>query len=214
MKSKAVKGALFLLTLGLAAPAAAAGIGLPAHVQSAIDQSVAVAGAKVVPVQYQASGSRPCAATSATISRPIDGTGKFAVKLTGPGCVAWAWLKVDVWAQVPVTTRLVREGERLDDAVTFVDRQITAGRAPANLTAESVASRSLARGQAVLPEHVRRTGGNPGETVKIVVVSGSLAIEAQGRVVSCGRDKTCAVLPSGKHVEGRLVEGRLLVEAN
>lgn len=210
---KQMKGALFLLILAVAAPAAASEVTLPPHVQSAVDGAIAVGGARVVPVSYAPSGRSTCAATAATIARPIDGSGKFAVKLTGAGCTAWAWLKVDVWAQVPVTTRLVREGERLDDAVTFVDRQITAGRAPVTLTAESVASRPLARGQAVMPEHVRRTGGNPGETIKILVVSGALAVETQGRVVSCGRDRTCAVLASGKHVEGRLQEGRLLVGA-
>jgi hypothetical protein len=206
-----MKGALLLLTLAAAAPAAAAELTLPAHVQAAVDNAIAISGARVVPVSYTSSGSRACETTSATITRPIDGSGKFAVKLSGRGCVAWAWLKLDVWASVPVTTRLVREGERLDDAVTFVDRQITSGRAPVALTAESIAARPLPRGQAVMPEHVKRAGGNPGDTVKVLVVSGALAIETSGRVISCGRDRTCAVLASGKHVEGRLREGRLVV---
>jgi hypothetical protein len=206
-----MKGALFFLTLSAASPARAE-LSLPACVQAAMDGAVALPGARVVPVSYEAPKGRPCEAISATLNRPLDGSGKFAVKLTGKGCSAWAWLKVDVWAQVPVTTRLVREGERLDDAVSFVDRQITAGRAPVTLTAESVASHSLARGQAVMPGDVKRTSGNAGETVKVLVQSGALAIETSGRIVNCGRDKTCAVLASGKHVEGRLADGRLLVE--
>jgi hypothetical protein len=204
-----MNGALFSLILATAAQAEAQ---LPAEVQSAVDSSVAIAGARVVVVEYTPSKGRPCDATSATIARPIDGSGKFAVKLSGKGCTAWAWLTLDVWAAVPVTTRLVREGERLDDAVTFVDRKITSGRAPVTLSAESVASRPLPRGQAVMPNDVKRSSGNAGDTVKILVLSGALAVETQGRIVGCGRDRTCAVLASGKHVEGRLQGGRLVVE--
>ena len=209
---KLMNGALFFLTLAAAAPAAKGDVQLPAEVQAAVDSALAVANARVVPVEYTPSKGRPCEAASATIARPIDGSGKFAVKLSGKGCTAWAWLKLDVWAQVPVTSRLVREGERLDDAVTFVDRQITSGRAPVTLSAESIAARPLARGQAVMPSDIKRQSGNNGDTVKVLVLSGALAIETSGRIVSCGRDKTCAVLASGKHVEGRLQGGRLTVE--
>ena len=205
-----------LLTLALLAAATTAQaettVALSAQVQAAVDGALAVPGARVVPVAYTLSGTRACAAESAVIGRPIDGSGKFAVKLTGKGCTGWAWLKVDVWAPVPVTTRLVREGERLDDAVTFVERQITAGRAPVTLSADSVAARPLARGQAVMPVDVKRLGGSAGDTVKVLVQSGALAVETSGRLVSCGRDKTCAVLASGKHVEGRFADGRLVVE--
>jgi hypothetical protein len=211
MTSMWMTGALFLLTMATAAPARAE-VQLPAEVQTAVDSALAIANARVVPVEYIPSKGRPCEASSAVIARPIDGSGKFAVKLSGKGCTAWAWLKLDVWAEVPVTTRLVREGERLDDAVTFVNRQITSGRAPVSLSSESVASRSLPRGQAVMPNDVKRTGGNAGDTIKVLVMSGALAVETSGRIVSCGRDKTCAVLASGKHVEGRLQGGRLTVE--
>ena len=208
---KSMNGALFLLTLAAAAPARGE-VSLPAEVEAAVDSSVAVGNARVVVVAYKPSKGRPCHASSATIARPIDGSGKFAVKLSGKGCTAWAWLTLDVWAAVPVTTRLVREGERLDDAVTFVDRKITSGRAPVTLSAESVASRPLPRGQAVMPNDVKRQGGSAGDPVKVLVLSGALVVEAQGRIVGCGRDRTCAVLASGKHVEGRLQGGRLVVE--
>jgi hypothetical protein len=203
--------ALALLTVVAASPRAAAEVPLPAPVQAALNNAVAVSGARVVPVSYTVSG-RGCAADAATIARPIEGSGRFAVKLTGSGCTGWAWLKVDLWAQVPVTTRLVREGERLDDAVTFVERPITAGRPTVSLTGDSVAAHPIARGQALAPNDVKRLTGNAGDSVKVLVQSGSLAIETQGRIVGCGRDKTCAVLASGKHVEGRLIEGRLVVE--
>jgi hypothetical protein len=203
--------AAFFLILA-AAPAARAAETLPAPVQAALDGAVTIPGARVVPTSYTASSPRPCAATSAVIGRPIDGSGRFAVRLAGNGCTAWAWLKVDVWAQVPVTTRLVKEGERLDDAVSFVERQITPGHAPVALSAESIAAHPLARGQAVTATDVKRTSGNVGETIKVLVTTGALAIETQGRLVACGADRSCAVLPTGKHVEGHLDAGRLIVE--
>jgi hypothetical protein len=205
-----IQAAMFLTLAAAASPRVE--VTLPAPVQAAVDSAVALSGARVVPVSYAPSGGRPCEATSASINRPIDGSGRFAVKLSGSGCTAWAWLKVDVWAQVPVTTRLVREGERLDDAVTFVERPVTAGRAPAALSAESVAAHPIARGQALYPSDVKRTGGNAGDTVKVLVQSGALVVETSGRIVGCGHDRTCAVLASGKHVEGRLQDGHLVVE--
>jgi len=48
--------------------------------------------------------------------------------------------------------------------------------------------------------------------VKVVLVSGGLAVEQVGRAVPCARNHNCAVLPSGKHVDGALVEGRLMVQ--
>ena len=49
--------------------------------------------------------------------------------------------------------------------------------------------------------------------MKVSVRAGTLSIAQTGRIVSCGRGRTCAVMPSGKHVEGQIVEGQLIVEA-
>ena len=60
---------------------------------------------------------------------------------------------------------------------------------------------------------VRAPGPRAGEPVKVVlIVPGAMAIEQMGRAVSCARNHNCAVLPSGKHVDGTFVDGRLLVE--
>jgi len=50
------------------------------------------------------------------------------------------------------------------------------------------------------------------EAVKVLVRNGALAIETVGRLVACGAGRACAVLASGKHVEGQLADGRLIVE--
>jgi hypothetical protein len=198
-----------LLPLLLASSARAA-TELPPEVQAAVDGSLAVAGARVVPISYSATLPRNCRPTSAALPRPIDGSGRFAVQLDGGGCRAWAWLRVEVWAPVMVTTRAVREGEPLAEAVTAVERPVSAGNPPVALPPGAVAARSLPRGKAVAAGDVR--GAASTGNIKVVVLSGPLAIETAGRLVACGRGRTCAVLPSGKHVEGQLDGGRLIVE--
>jgi flagella basal body P-ring formation protein FlgA len=154
-----------------------------------------------------------CKATEVTLPRPIEGSGRYAVKLAGGGCRGWAWLRVDVYAQVPVTSRAVHEGESLEDAVTLVERLVTPGNLPPSLGAGSVATRPLPRGRALLAADVQQsTGGGGGGAVKVVVRSGALAVVTAGRLVPCGGGRTCAVLASGKHVEGQLEDGRLVVE--
>jgi len=53
----------------------------------------------------------------------------------------------------------------------------------------------------------------PGQTVKVVIVSGTLVIEQAGRATPCVRGRSCATLASGKVVEGELSEGKLMVQA-
>ncbi len=75
----------------------------------------------------------------------------------------------------------------------------------------SVADRSLGAGQMIEADAVRAPGLKTGENVKVLIVSGALAIEQTGHAIPCARGKSCALLPSGKHVEGTLVDGRLMV---
>jgi hypothetical protein len=56
------------------------------------------------------------------------------------------------------------------------------------------------------------SGPAVGTRVRILVRVGSLVVEEAGRLVPCSRGLACAVVPSGKHVEGRLEDGTLLVE--
>jgi hypothetical protein len=57
------------------------------------------------------------------------------------------------------------------------------------------------------------SGPAVGSRVRILVRVGSLVVEEVGRLVPCSRGVACAVVPSGKHVEGRLEAGTLVVEA-
>jgi flagella basal body P-ring formation protein FlgA len=117
-----------------------------------------------------------------------------------------------VWTPAAVTTRPVRAGERLQPALAVEDREVRSGHLGIVPPPGALAARDLPRGTVLQASHVAGATLASGETVKVIVMSGPLAIEVQGRAISCGAGRTCAVLPSGRHVEGRLEEGRLLVD--
>lgn len=188
--------------------------------KAALASAVTIPGARADVVSLDKVGS-DCrtdgASTRMEAARPIDGSGRVALKLTGVRssgrpCEVWAWARVQVFAEVPVARRAIRAGEGLADAVRIEEREIKPGHIPATVTPASIAERALGAGQMIEAEAVRAPGPRAGESVKVVIVSGSLAIEQVGRVVPCGRGHVCAVLPSGKHIEGTLVDGRLKVE--
>ena len=166
-----------------------------------------------------------CAATAperVEISHPVEGSARLAVKLIGPArgaappCETWAWARFRLLAPVAVAVRAVRAGEPLAGATRSSDREIKVGHAPADLASlesrGATADRALATGQIVESDMVRAPGPRPGEPVKVVLVAGALAIEQTGRAVPCARNHNCAVLPSGRHVDGAFVDGRLLVQ--
>ena len=206
-------GLTVALAAALAVPAGGAEIALPAVVRDALAAATTIPGARVVPMAFSPAPSDGCQPTHAALPRPVSGSGRVAIKLTGTGCPSWAWLRVTVLAPVAIAARPIKIGERLEGAINFVEREIVAGRAPFVVPANAVAARGLVRGQIIGPGHVRSAeGAAPGTAVKVLVRMGALAIETRGRFVACGNGRTCAVLPSGKHVEGRLDQGRLLLE--
>ena len=117
-----------------------------------------------------------------------------------------------MWAPTAYTTRPVRAGEQLQSALAVEDREIKSGHVGTVPPAGALAARDLPRGSVLQASDVAGATTASGEAVKVIVMSGSLAIELQGRVVSCGVGRTCALLPSGRHVEGRWEDGRLLVD--
>jgi hypothetical protein len=185
---------------------------VPPAVEAALAEASAVPGARLVAAEYRPNLPSGCAVTAASLGRPIEGSGRYAVKLSGAGCGGWAWVRVQVWAPVPITTRAVKEGELLGPALDLVEKEIAPGRVPPQVAPTATAARPLPRGQLVQAAHVRDGAPAAGQPVKVVVQVGSLLVEQTGRTVSCGRSRACAVLPSGKHVEGRLEDGRLYVE--
>jgi hypothetical protein len=190
------------------------------ELQAALASALTIPGARADIVSLEKTGG-DCVTDGPTTrmeaARPIDGSGRVALKLTGVrstgrSCEVWAWARIKVFAAVPVARRAIRAGEGLADAVRTEEREIKPGHVPATVTAASIAERSLGAGQMIEAEAVRAPGPRAGETVKVLIVSGALVIEQLGRVVSCGRGHVCAVLPSGKHIEGTLENGRLKVD--
>jgi hypothetical protein len=183
---------------------------LPPAVADALQASLAQAlpEGRLEVVGWKASGAS-CVPASATVSSAVAGSGRYAVKVQGDGCGAWGWATVRVFAPAFITTRSVRLGEPLDGAVKSVDQEVRPGRVPAPVNPGSKAARALTSGQLVEASHLEATGPKPGSTVKVMVHAGSLSISQYGRAISCGRGRICAVLPSGKHVEGEL-EGDVL----
>jgi flagella basal body P-ring formation protein FlgA len=175
---------------------------------------------RVVAPPHDRCGSLARADRDATyeIPHPIEGSSRVAVKVTapsGPGrraeCVVWLWADVRVMGTAPVTRYAIRAGERLSGAAVRLEiREIRLGHPPAALDETSVADRFLGAGQMVEPSAARAAGLRNGDAVKVVLVAGAMMVEQNGRALACGRAQ-CAVLPSGKHVEGILVDGRLMV---
>jgi hypothetical protein len=52
----------------------------------------------------------------------------------------------------------------------------------------------------------------PGSRVRANYVDGALRIELPAQVIACDGDAVCLVLPSGRHAQGRYLEGRLVLE--
>jgi flagella basal body P-ring formation protein FlgA len=126
--------------------------------------------------------------------------------------MGWGWARIEVWAPVASLQRSVRAGEALQPALVVQDREIRLGRAGFLPPEGATASRDLPAGTVLGPEHVAGSRLAAGETVKVIVLNGGLVVETQGRALNCGAGKICAVLSSGRHVEGRLQDGRLMVE--
>jgi hypothetical protein len=188
-----------------------AGESLPGEVSESLARALVVPGSRLVLVRFTAPAG--CRVSSASVPRPIDGSGRVAVKVSGRGCNGWGWAEVEVWAETSVTTRVVRAGEPLAPASKVIEREIRPGQVPFVVGADAVASRILPLGNVIQPGDVSRTSAVLGDQIKVVFIAGSVAIETQGRRSGCLRGRDCAILASGRHVEGHMDEvGRLIVE--
>jgi hypothetical protein len=213
--------AAFISSLLAAAPAARpapAASPVAPVVQAALERALAVPEARVEDAVLAAGGAGACQATEADVPRAIEGSGRVAVRVAGRGprgggCGAWLWVDLRVVAPVAVATRALRAGEPLAGATVTEQRELRAGHAPARLDDGLVAARAIAAGQVIEADAASVPTARPGDTVKVVVVAGALTVEQPGRAVPCARGRSCAVLRSGRHVEGDLIDGRLVVEA-
>lgn len=205
-------GVVTILTVTPADGAESAG---PALVD-AIERAVSISGARVDSASEEKPVARTCPSREVIVPRAVDGSGRIAVKIVGVKaggvpCEVWTWVRVRLVADVAVTRRAVRSGDSMADAVVMQTREVMPGRPPAQLQPGAVATRAIAAGAVVESDAVAAATVRPGDTVKILVVSGSLAVEQTGRATPCARGRSCAQLPSGKHVEGDLINGRLVV---
>ena len=184
---------------------------LPGEVSESLQRALVVPAGRIVPLRWTASPQ--CRVASASVPRPIDGSGRVAVRVSGRGCSGWGWVELQVWAETSVTTRVVRAGERLASASAVVEREIRSGQLPFIVPEDGVASHILPMGAAIGSADVSRNMVTLGDPIKVVFVAGTVAIETQGRLTNCLRTRDCAVLSSGKHVEGHIDDGgRLIVE--
>lgn len=211
------------LVWGQAAPARAVDRGqtheqVRALVEQAATGAVTLAEARVTIGRTTVRLPRGCKALAAVVDRPIQGSGTLVAKLNGQNreqetCAGWVRADVTVTAPVMIAARVLRAGEPLDLATTVEWREIGPGATPAVPRAGAFAARTLMAGQVLDAASVRADRLASGGQVKVTVRSGGVTIEQSGRLVSCGADRTCAVLPSGKHVEGVMEDGRLVVRA-
>ncbi len=183
----------------------------------------AVAGALAAPgARVELSGVRTtsgagCAAEAWETLQAVEASGSAPLRFSGRSadgttCQGYAWGRVRVLAPAAVTTRAVQAGEPLDGAVTTAEREVLPGRRALAAVPPGAAAASRLAAGAVLDETAVRAGPAPGAPLAVVLRAGTLSVEQAGRAVACPRGRACALLPSGRRVEGRLVDGRLLVE--
>jgi hypothetical protein len=202
---------LLLALLAASGAAPTARTILPGEVSESLNRALVVPSGRIVPLRWLAPAR--CHVATATVPRPVDGSGRVAVRIAGRGCKGWAWVELQVWAETSVTTRVVRAGERLASASVAMEREIRPGHLPFLVPADAIARRGLPIGCAIDPSDVTTTSVGLGDPIKVVFLSGAVAVEAHGRRTQCLRNRDCAVLGSGKHVEGHIDRGgRLVVE--
>ena len=205
--------ALLLALHAVSEPASAGLEFLPSAVSESLSRALAIPGARIVPLSWSA--PEGCHIRSASVSRSIEGSGRVAVKYAGKNCSGWGWVGLEIWSETAVTTRALRAGEAIEAGYSMVEREVRPGRMPFVPPAGAVAIRSLPAGTALDPRDVSMSAVVAGDPVKIIVAAGTVAIETQGRRVPCARSRACAVLPTGKHVEGHMDDsGRLIVEVS
>jgi hypothetical protein len=203
--------ALLLALHAVSEPASAGQEFLPGAVSESLSRALTIPGARIVPLSWSAPDG--CRIRNASVPHPIGGSGRTAVKFAGKNCSGWGWVRLEVWSETAVTTRALRAGEAVESSYAMVEQEVRPGRMPFVPTAGAVAVRSLPAGTALDPRDVSKTVVVAGDPVKIVVAAGAVSIETQGRRIPCSPSRACAVLPSGRHVEGRMDDrGRLIVE--
>ncbi|HUJ26260.1 MAG TPA: hypothetical protein VLW85_09595 [Myxococcales bacterium] len=181
---------------------------LPLVVLHALQQA-APAGARVEVLAWRPQGA--CEPDSAEVRGPLHGSGSVALRIAGRGCSGWAFADARVTAQVLVATEAAREGQPVHAALEW--REVRAGHeALAEIPASAVAARDVARGSVIEASMVREPGPKAGAPVRVVLRDSAITLELVATAVPCARGLACALLPSGKRVEGHFEGDAILVE--
>jgi flagella basal body P-ring formation protein FlgA len=206
--------ALLLLALLAGAPA---GDGR-SLAQSAAADALTVQGARAEILEYLPRIDASCAAASATADRRVSSSGPIALRLSGRDargrpCQGWAWARVKVVASVMTAARAIRRGEPMEGAARLEERELRSAREPLfSLPEGAKAAQSLAAGQMLEPHHLLDASSPAlGAPIPVVLRRGPVSVALEGTAVPCPRGKACAQLPSGRRVEGQLIERRLVV---
>lgn len=201
--------------LPLAALLLAAAPAAPPVVERALREAVALPGARLELVSFTPHGA--CEAQQAEVA-PLSASGTVAVRLQGRTaggrpCAAAAFAQVRLFGPAWTAVRTLAVGQPLEGATQQADRELRAGHPPAaTIPAGAVAARPIPAGAVVEEGHLLDPAWAPGAPVRVVVRAGAIALAQQGRLVPCAAGRACAVLPSGRRVEGRRGEGELLLE--
>jgi hypothetical protein len=201
------------LSLALALPAPPEA---PAPVRAALSRALALPDARVEIDGFSASLPPGCRASEAEALRPLVASGRAALRLRGGSrgspCEGFGWARVRVFARALVASRSLRQGEAVSPAAAPAETEVLPGRAPLSaLPPGAVAARAIAAG-APIEAALLRVGPAPGDAVAVRLRVGDVEAEQAGRALPCARGRACALLPSGRRVEGAWDGARILVE--
>jgi hypothetical protein len=188
-------------------------LAVPPPVEAAARAALAVPEAQLTLSAYRPAPAG-CAPREVEVASRIVASGTVVARFRGEDvrgheCSGAAFLRASVRSSQWVAARAFRSGE-LVEAIRAL-RELRAGSEPLFLMpAGARAARALAAGEA-LEEGSLRTS-DPDAPVAIEIRSGALRIQTAGRRVPCARGRACAVLASGKRVEGVAQGDRLIVE--
>jgi hypothetical protein len=197
-----------LLALSLAAA--------PAAVDSAV--AAAAQGVRAEVVDWRPALASGCAAQRYEALRQVRASGDVPLRIDGTdargaACEGWGWARVRAFGPVLVLARAVRAGEPLAPAVVTAEAELAPGRPlVSTLPGGATAARDLPAGARLQPGAVRG-GPPPGSPVTVLVRTGAITVARPGRAVPCPPGRACALLPSGRRVEGRLEDGLVVLEA-
>lgn len=189
----------------------------PAFVAPALEQ--AAPGTRATVLEYRATLPAGCVAAQALATGPADGAGRVTLRLSGSNdkgarCEGFAAARAQFVAPAWVVTKALARGAPLDGSVAQEERPWSASRARViDLTPNATAAAALAPGTVLEDRHVQGPGPHVGDKVTVVLKTGAVTLTQEGRLAPCMSGRSCATLPTGRKLEGRLVDGRLLVEA-